>query len=84
MSVWLPDCPRRGRQRAHEVGNVVWDVDGEGGDLRLHRLDGRLGGFTLFPLHTRQRREVDLNVSAGETEGAPVGKMEEEEETKQR
>lgn len=52
--------------------DVVWNVDGQRGDLGLHRLHGRLRGFTLGFLPAGQRRKRDLDVGAGEPEGAPA------------
>lgn len=71
-----PDGPGGGRQRAHEMGDVVWNVDGKRGDLRLHRLHRRLRSFSLHLLAAGQSREVDLDVSAGKPEGAPGGREE--------
>lgn len=68
----VPDGAGRRRQRAHEVSNVVWNVDGQWGDLRLHRLHRGLRSLALHFLPTGQGRERDLDVGAGEPEGAPA------------
>lgn len=54
------------------MSHVVWNVDGQRGDLGLHRLHRRLRGFSLAFLPAGQRRERDLDVGAGEAEGAPA------------
>lgn len=54
------------------MSHVVWNVDGQRGDLGLHRLHRRLRGFALGFLPAGQRRERDLDVGAGEAEGAPA------------
>lgn len=69
----VPDGPGGRGQRAHEMGDVVWNVDGQRGDLRLHRLHRRLRSFSLHLLAAGQSREGDLDVGAGEPEGAPAG-----------
>lgn len=54
------------------MSHVVWNVDGQRGDLGLHRLHRGLRGFALGLLPAGQRRERDLDVGAGEAEGAPA------------
>lgn len=54
------------------MGDVVWNVDGQRGDLRLHRLHRRLGQLPLHLLPGGQRREGDFDVCAGEAERAPA------------
>lgn len=68
----LPDGAGGRRQGAHGVSHVVWNVDGQRGDLGLHRLHRGLRGFALGLLPAGQRRERDLDVGAGEAEGAPA------------
>lgn len=52
--------------------DVVWNVDGEGGDLGLHWFHWGLRSFALHFLPTGQGCERDLDVRAGEPEGAPA------------
>lgn len=54
------------------MSDVVWNVDGQRGDLGLHWLHRRLRGFTLGFLPAGQCRKRDLDVGAGEPEGAPA------------
>lgn len=54
------------------MSHVVWNVDGQRGDVRLHRLHRGLRGFALGFLPAGQRCEGDLDVGAGEAEGAPA------------
>lgn len=54
------------------MSDVVWNVDGQRGDLGLHRFHRRLRSFALGLLPAGQGRECDLDVGAGEPEGAPV------------
>lgn len=68
----LPDGAGGRRQGAHGVSHVVRNVDGQRGDLRLHRLHRGLRGFALGFLPAGQRRKRDLDVGAGEAEGAPA------------
>lgn len=68
----LPDGAGGRRQGAHGVSHVVWNVDGQRGDLGLHRLHRRLQGFALGFLPAGERRKRDLDVGAGEAEGAPA------------
>lgn len=70
----VPDGAGGRRQRAHQVSDVVWNVDGQRGDLRLDRFDGRLRSFALQLLPAGQRRERDLDVCAREPERAPERK----------
>lgn len=53
------------------MSHVVWNVDGQRGDLGLYRLHGGLRGFALGFLPAGERRKRDLDVRAGEAEGAP-------------
>ena len=69
----LPDCARGRGQGAHEVGDVVRDVYGQWGDVRLGRLHGGLGRLPLRLLAAGQRSEADLYVGAGEAERTPGG-----------
>lgn len=54
------------------MSDVVWNVDGQRGDLGLHRLHRGLWSFTLHLLPGGQGRECDLDVCAGEPERAPA------------
>lgn len=54
------------------MSHVVWNVDGQRGDLGLHRLHRGLRGFALGFLPAGERRKRDLDVGAGEAEGAPA------------
>lgn len=54
------------------MSDVVWNVDGQRGDLGLHGLHRRLRRLTLGFLPAGQRRKRDLDVGAGEPEGAPA------------
>lgn len=54
------------------MSDVVWNVDGQRGDLGLHRLHWGLWSFALHLLPGGQSRECDLDVCAGEPERAPA------------
>lgn len=54
------------------MSNVVWNVDGQWGDLGLYRFYRGLRGLALRLLPAGQGGEGDLNVGAGEPEGAPA------------
>lgn len=54
------------------MSHVVWNVDGQRGNLGLHRLHRGLRGFALGFLFAGKRRKRDLDVGAGEAEGAPA------------
>lgn len=54
------------------MSHVVWNVDGQRGDLGLHRLHRGLRGLALGFLPAGERRKRDLDVGAGEAEGAPA------------
>lgn len=51
--------------------DVVWNVDGEGGDVGLHWFHRGLRSFALHFLPAGQGCECDFDVGAGEPEGAP-------------
>lgn len=69
----LPDGAGGRRQGAHGVSHVIWNVDGQRGDLGLHRLHRGLRGFAFGFLAAGERRKRDLDIGAGEAEGAPAG-----------
>lgn len=54
------------------MSDVVWNVDGQGGDLRLYWFHWGLWSLALHFLPTGQRCECDLDVCTGEPECAPV------------
>lgn len=64
-----PDGAGRGGDGADQAPEVgLGDVDPQRGDLRVQRPEGRGGGLLLG----EQRRELDLDGRAGESERAPV------------
>ena len=69
----LPDGARGRGQGAHEVGDVIRDVDGQRGDVWLGGFHGGLGRLPLRLLAAGQRCEADLYVGAGEAERTPGG-----------
>lgn len=58
------------------MGNVVWNVDGQGRDLRLDGFHGGLWGVPLILLVAGQGGECDLDVCAGEAKCAPLKERE--------
>lgn len=79
----VPDGAGGRRQRAHQVSDVVWNVDGKWGDLRLYWFHWGLWRLSLGLLPAGQRREVDLNVGAGKPERAPAEKSENDIENRE-
>lgn len=67
----VPDGSRGGGEGADEVGHGVWNVDGQGRDVGLHRLLRGLGRLLLLPLVAGQGSECYLDVRAREAERAP-------------
>lgn len=64
-----PDGAGRGGDGADQAPEVgLGDVDPQRGDLRVERPEGRRRGLLLV----EQRRELDLDGRAGESERAPV------------
>lgn len=68
----VPDCPCWRGKRTHQVGYVIWNVDGQGGDLRLDGFHRGLWGVPLILLVAGQGGECDLDVCAGEAKCAPL------------
>lgn len=62
------------------MSDVVWNVDGKGGDLWLYWFHWGLWRLTLGFLPTGQGREVDLNICAGKPECAAAGKKKEKKQ----
>lgn len=65
------------------MSDVVWNVDGQGGDLGLHWFHWGLRSFAPHLLPTGQGRERDLDVRTGEPEGAPAGRKKKKKEAVQ-
>lgn len=66
-----PDGASGWRQWAHEVGDVVWNVDGQWGNLGLDGLDRWFRHVPWLLLVIGQGCERDLYTSAGEPETTP-------------
>lgn len=71
MSLGLPDGAGGGGKWAHQVSDVIWNVDGQRGYLRLDCFHRGLRGILSLLLLSRQDCESDLDVRAGESESAP-------------
>lgn len=54
------------------MSDVVWNVDGQWGDLGLYWFHGGLWSFAFHFFPAGQGRECDLDVCAGEPESAPA------------
>lgn len=61
-----------GGKGAHQVSDVIWNVDGQRGYLRLDRFHWGLGRILSLLLFSGQNCESDLDVCAGESENAPL------------
>lgn len=66
-----PDGASGWRQWAHEVGDVVWNVDGQWGNLGLDGLDRWFRHVPWLLLVIGQGCERDLYTGAGEPETTP-------------
>lgn len=66
-----PEGARRWRQRAHEMGDVVRNVDGQRGNLRLDGLDRWFRHVPWLLFVIGQRCERDLYTCAGKSEATP-------------
>lgn len=69
-----PDGASGWRQWAHEVGDVVWNVDGQWGNLGLDGLDRWFRHVPWLLLVIGQGCERDLYTCAGEPETTPENK----------
>lgn len=68
----LPDCTCWRWEGTHQVGDVVWNVDGQRRDLGLDRFHRRLRRVPAVSLVTGQGSECNFDICTGKSENAPT------------